>query len=176
MAKDRVWAVVPIKSFADAKSRLAPVLGQALRRGLASLMAERVLKATLASPEIAQTLVVTADPDAQRLAASLGAVCCLMDGDHGVNAAVEAGFREARQHCETVLILPSDVPLAGPEDLARLLSPRGRETTVRIVADKAGRGTNALSIPSAADFAFRFGTDSASAHAESAGMAGLRAE
>mgnify|MGYP002624005630 CR=1 FL=1 len=99
-----------------------------------------------------------------------------MDGDHGVNAAVEAGFREARQHCETVLILPSDVPLAGPEDLARLLSPRGRETTVRIVADKAGRGTNALSIPAAADFAFRFGPDSASAHAESAGMAGLRAE
>lgn len=176
MAKDRVWAVVPIKTFSDAKSRLAPALGQEQRRNLASLMAERVLKATLASPEIARTLVVTADPAAERLALRLGAEPCLLAGDHGVNAAVEAGFRQARQYCETVLILPSDVPLAGPEDLARLLAPRNRDKTVRIVADKAGQGTNALSIPAGADFTFHFGENSASAHAEAAGLAGLRVE
>lgn len=175
MGKDPVWAVVPIKKFSQAKARLTPVLGSAMRRELASLMAEQVLKTVMACPEISGTLVVTSDPSAKRMADRLGARICALPSDEGVNAAVEAGFRLARDHSDRVLILPSDIPLATPGDLARLIAAGTPGETVRIVPDMAGRGTNALLLPSRTDFAFRFGENSAQAHAEAARRSGLQA-
>lgn len=176
MSRDIVRAVVPIKSFSAAKSRLAPVLTPEARRDFASRMAGKVVQSLLACPEISETLIVASDPEVRQLALRLGARLCVLDRDAGVNAAVEAGFRQVRGGCERVLILPSDLPLASCGDFRRLLAAGPRKATLRIVADKEGRGTNALLLPAEAEFQFRFGENSAAAHAEVARKAGLEVE
>ncbi len=173
MENRAVWAVVPIKTFSSAKSRLAPVFGSAQRQRLAKVMARRVLKAVSGCPAIAGVAVVTADPQAKQIAAGFGAEICASEADEGVNAAAAAGFSFVRQRAGRVLILPSDIPLVRPQDLSRLIGQPGEPGSVTIVADTAGLGTNALLLPSRCDFEFRFGINSASRHAESARQAGL---
>ena len=68
-----VWALVPVKSFARAKSRLAGVLGPAEREALARSMFEHVLRVLASSGEVGGVTVVTDGDDVATLARSLGA-------------------------------------------------------------------------------------------------------
>ena len=68
------WTVLlPVKVLARAKSRLAVLAGER-RRELALALAADTVAAVLACPEVARVLVVTSDPVAGPLLASLGAV------------------------------------------------------------------------------------------------------
>ena len=72
-------------------------------------------------------------------------------------------------------MLSSDLPFVAAGDVERLLAAAAPGVAT-VAPDRAGRGTNALALPAAADFRFRFGRDSAAAHAAEARRAGLRAE
>ena len=67
-----VWAAVPVKEFAGAKQRLAPLLTPEQRQALAAAMLEDVL-AALAGAPLAGILVNTVDPLAAELARRYGA-------------------------------------------------------------------------------------------------------
>jgi 2-phospho-L-lactate guanylyltransferase len=68
------WTVLlPVKVLARAKSRLAVLAGDR-RRELALALASDTVAAVLACPEVARVVVVTSDPVAGPLLASLGAV------------------------------------------------------------------------------------------------------
>lgn len=85
----KVWAVVPVKRFSTAKTRLAPVLDSVERAQLARLMVEDVLDALALGKELLLgTVVVTADDNAAALARSRGAEVVSDLADNGINAAV----------------------------------------------------------------------------------------
>ena len=67
------WAVVPAKSLAAAKGRLAPLLTAGEREQLVRAMLTDVVAALLAAPDVRQVLVVSPDAAALELAAALGA-------------------------------------------------------------------------------------------------------
>ena len=100
--KPDVWAAVPVKEFAGAKQRLAPLLTPRQRRELAAAMLEDVLTA-LADALLAGVMVNTVDPLAAELAHRYGARVVTDGARDGHTGAVAAMARilaaEGREPC-----------------------------------------------------------------------------
>ena len=69
----RIVAIIPIGELEGAKSRLGDTLDAEERRDLVTEMLDRTVRAALATPEIAETLVVSPDREVLAQAAALGA-------------------------------------------------------------------------------------------------------
>ena len=167
--------VVPAKALPRGKSRLAPVLEEAERRALSLGFLDRVLRACLAARGVAPGCVQTVSDGADALerARALGAAALAQSGS-GLNRALDQARRAAREDGVPMLIvLSGDLPFVVASDVERLATAAGAGVAV-VAPDRAGRGTNALALPTMADFRFRFGRESAAAHAAEARRAGLR--
>ena len=170
-----VVAIIPIGSLVGAKSRLGAVLDAEERLELTLRLARTTIGAAVASDGIDETLVVTPDDEVRRLAETLGARP-LRQRDGGLNRGVDAGRAEAlAAGAAAVLILPIDLPevsTAAIDADPRDAFGEPRRPLVAIVADRHGRGTNALLLapPDAIDTCF--GGDSRAAHVRAAVEAG----
>jgi 2-phospho-L-lactate/phosphoenolpyruvate guanylyltransferase len=173
---NRIVAIVPVGSLERAKSRLGAVLDAEERRDLVLRLAERTIRAAVATPVIAETLVVTPDDEVRELALEAGARP-LRQRSRGLND----GLREARDEAiaggaDAVLILPIDLPRVSPEAISELAGVAAdyEQPVVAIVGDRHGRGTNALLLAPPDVIDVHFGGDSRDAHASAAAAAGAR--
>ncbi|MCC6213505.1 MAG: 2-phospho-L-lactate guanylyltransferase [Polyangiaceae bacterium] len=170
-----LWAVVPVKRFTRAKSRLAGALDPAARAALARRLADHVLD-VLAAGTVDAALVVTDGADAAEWAAARG-VAVVDDGparggplgaivDVGLAAAAARGGRAA-------IVLMSDLPRLVPDDVRALASALAPGRLV-LAPDHQGTGTNALglALPAAAPSCFGR-ADSAAGHRALAERHGL---
>lgn len=150
---DRVSVLVPIRSFDDAKSRLADVLDRAARQELTRSMAAAVVSAARELP----VFVVTDDEDVARWAEATGADV-IAPGIQGLNESVQVAM-EARRTAgdQRVIVAHADIPLA--TDLG-VVTGRG----VAIAPDRHGDGSNVLSVPTDVGFIFCYGIGSYEAH------------
>jgi 2-phospho-L-lactate guanylyltransferase len=172
----QVHAVIPIGTLDGAKSRLGAVLDAEERRDLVTRLAETTIRAAVATPGIAETIVITPDDQVRGLALAAGARPILQRST-GLNA----GLREARDEVlaaggSALLILPIDLPRITPEALARVVDVLDETPPplVAIVADRHGRGTNALLLAPPDVIDVCFGGDSHGAHVAAAVAAGAR--
>ena len=174
-AGSMIVAIIPVGTLDGAKSRLGAVLDAEERRDLALELAGRTIGASVATPRIAETIVVTPDDEIRDLALGLGARP-LRQRSSGLNG----GLREARAEAiaagaDAVLILPIDLPAISTEALEPLIHAldAGPAPRVVLLPDRHGRGTNALAIapPDAIDFCF--GGESREAHRSAATDAGI---
>lgn len=162
------WAVVPVKRFADAKCRLANALGPDARRRLTNAMLRDVLAALAATPGLDRIVLATSEP----MAAAFG-YPIVDDGGGDLNAAIVRAARVLEAAgVERMLVLPADLPLAKPQEIARLLAA-GRETQMVMVPDERRIGTNALLLSPPSAVAPHFGADSRARHAAAAKKMGL---
>src|SRR5579875_3316941 len=160
----RTAAILPLKGFAHAKSRLAEGLPAAKRAQLAQAMAADVLATLERSVAIAAVIAVCADDDARSLAAAHGAAVVAERLPGGQSAAVALGIARAGQEgFERVLCLPGDCPALSAEDLHALTAPP-RSPAVTIVPDRHGTGTNALLLTPVDVIAPSFGEGSFARH------------
>src|SRR5271170_528804 len=90
----RVWAVVPVKRFDQAKQRLSGVLDSAGRAALAAAMLGDVLEQLTGTAGLTGVLVVTSAAEATAIAESFGAIALSDPADSGVNDAVAHGVRK----------------------------------------------------------------------------------
>jgi len=162
--------LIPVKS-SGAKSRLAPVLSLAERRELQSLLLAGVLRALGEAELLAETYVVTSDPDTLRLAVDSGARSVKESRDRGVNAAVEEGVRVLRRPPK-VMVLPSDLPLLRASDVRRLMW-LSELLKVVIAPSTSFNGTNALVFPPYAGLVLSYDRDSFWNHLRESGRRGL---
>jgi 2-phospho-L-lactate/phosphoenolpyruvate guanylyltransferase len=161
-------AILPIKNFAEAKQRLASELTPGPRKALVEAMFYDVLVALRRSAEIDDTMVVTDDRTAQRIAGGHGAIV-LDDSDRGHSAAAAAGARGAmEQGFDRVLLIPGDCPLVSPTELDELLLRRAGSRSALIIPDRHGTGTNALLLRPPDSMMPSFGPDSRERHVASA--------
>ena len=171
---ERIVAIVPVGTLEGAKSRLGQTLDAEERHDLARRLAIRTIEAVVATPGIAETLVVTPDDEVRRLALDAGARPLRQRGK-GLNA----GLREARDEAidgdaTAIVVVPIDLPALSAAALktvvTALAAPGGPR--VVLVPDRHDRGTNVLGLAPADAIAFRFGGDSRAAHALLAREAG----
>lgn len=172
-ARDIV-AVVPVKDFSLAKQRLAGAFSPAFRRHLAGAMLSDVLEALRATEGLAGIVVVTADPEAGLLAREHGARLLFEKEVRGLNPAVaDAATRLVAEHRGGVLVLPSDIPAATPEEIGRLLAAHGEGRAVSLLRAHDGEGTNALIATPPDVLGFAYGPSSFSAYLAKAAALGI---
>jgi 2-phospho-L-lactate guanylyltransferase len=169
-------AVLPIKSFDDAKQRLVPGLSAGLRRLLVEAMLADVLVALRRARGLEAILAVSSDEDAQRIAGAYGALLLPDDGG-GHNGAGVKGIRYAVQRgFERVLLVPGDCPALDPAEVDALLERPAPQRSALVVPDRHGTGTNALLLSPPDALEPSFGPGSCERHVGLAAAANLPCE
>lgn len=171
MTPSPLWAVVPVKDFGEAKTRLGDILSGEGRSALARAMLRDVLTAVADCPAIVGIVVVTSDDMAVAIAAPFGAIV-VKDGSIGYNEAVRVGISSVRERTASVMVLPADIPSVRAEDITRLASLHPAAPAVTIARAEADGGTNALVMSPPDVIAVQFGTGSEACHLEAAHRAG----
>ena len=143
-----LFAIVPVGRLDGAKSRLGAALDAEERHDLVIAMAETTIRATVATPGITETLVMTPDDAARDLALAAGARP-LRQRTQGLNE----GLREARDEAiaagaTAILIVPIDLPRRShqrrSQPIVGTLDHARRRRSWRSPPTAHGRGTNAL--------------------------------
>jgi len=165
----RCWIVIPIKAPEDCKTRLSPALGDNERQALVAAMLRQTVAA--AHAVVGRDEVLLLGPSRHGLDEGIG---LLADPGQGLNVALGSARDIAvREGIERLLLLSGDLPTIEPDDVAAMLG-----VPANVIAggpDRAGKGTNALSLPlpAAAQFRFRYGEGSFAAHQEEAARLSL---
>lgn len=172
----RTAAILPIKSFAQAKQRLRHDLAAHDRRALVEAMFADALVALGRVHMLERIVVVSGDRVAQRIAGGYGATV-IEDDERGHNTAAARGIAAVREDgIERALLVPGDCPTLSASDLNALLTHPAGERSALIVPDRHGTGTNALLLTPPDVLAPSFGPDSRRRHLADADAAGVRAE
>jgi len=160
------WALVPVKTLASAKRRLSPVLRPPERRALGLAMLQDVLGALAATPGLSGRLVVGRDTEVAEICGRYGAEFLEEPRpSRGLNRALAVGLGAlASRGASRVLIVPSDVPLAVPNDFASILSQAPPAPSITLAPSIDGQGTNALLLAPPLVLRPQFGRSSAPAH------------
>ena len=165
-----MFALVPLKTPSEAKSRLNDRLGAQTRIALSHAMADGVLEALTSAQEITQVFVITSDVELAQLAQKKN--CHVVkDPGQGLNAAVTAGVKQARHFGdEPCLILHGDLPMIAPQDVDGLIRAFARQRevvgyqSIGLVPCKGDQGTNALILHPQTEFSFHYGENSFALH------------
>jgi 2-phospho-L-lactate guanylyltransferase len=145
----RTAAILPVKRFDRAKSRLGASVADALRGQLARAMVDDVLRALACAATVERTIVVTCEPSLAWTTREHGALLLPDDDELSQSAAVTLGIRTAlAEGFQRVLCIPGDCPALDPAELDALLGSdetgAARAARVVIVPDRHGTGTNGL--------------------------------
>jgi 2-phospho-L-lactate/phosphoenolpyruvate guanylyltransferase len=170
------FAILPMKTFDVAKSRLAPEITAGTRKALAEVMFSDVLTALRRTPAIDRIIVITNDNQAERIAGGHGA-SVLADTGESHNDAAMLGINQAlRLGAKRALLVPGDCPLLDPEELGELLAYGVPTPSALIIPDRHGAGTNALLLTPPAALTPAFGEGSCERHFQLATAQGVTPE
>lgn len=165
------WAIIPMKGFAVAKTRLAGTLSPAQREGLARALYLDVLDMVGASGAKGVS-VVTPDGEVSHLARSARADVISDHGSGSMNGAIAAAFAHCRGRARVMLVVPADLPYLRSETL-RQAAEASADGVCLVEAERDG-GTNLLGLRSRTEMKPHFGPGSFRRHLEAARIAGLR--
>ena len=108
-----IVAIIPVKSFDEAKSRLSVLLDREQRMELSRLMLQDTLKTLSLCHELRRIIVVSSDPLANEITQNLGLECLVQSEDKGVSNAVKHAdmfLKSSGGNCISITI-PCDLPL-----------------------------------------------------------------
>ena len=122
LERSGLWALVPIKAFDNAKTRLSAALSARQRHDFARAMAARVVGELRRERAIAGVAIVTDDHDVAAFGRRLGAQVIREEGPSTLTQAVAGGVRELfGSGAAAVLVLPADIPLIRVDDIGALV-------------------------------------------------------
>ena len=138
----KTLAIIPVKTFTQAKTRLA--LSKIQKECLCKIMLEEVLRTISKSKSIDNIAIVSKDEDAMKLGKQFGALE-IYDNDQGVNTAISLADKYlSDKGYDCSVIFPQDIPIMEPSDIDNLLSFLKSSSSVIIVPSLQFNGTNAL--------------------------------
>lgn len=170
MKAGAIWAIVPVKRFAAAKSRLSPVLRQSDRAELAGAMVADVLDVLSSCHGIlAGTVIVTSEQAAVEIARALGVTVMIDERDDGINAAVRQALVElVRSAGAGALVIPSDIPQLTHQTVMQAAAALSEPSVLAIAAAARDGGTNLLGCRPASAMPLEFGLGSFDRHCRAA--------
>lgn len=187
-----LWAVIPTKDPARAKTRLARIFTPEQRRVVSLGLLERTLRVLRETPAVAHCLVVSPAAEPLSLARHYGAH--LLEQavrapsaprdprrlersgaiEDELNAALEQAARAATaQGAEALLVLPADLPCLTAAALTALIARAPGTPGIVLAPDRHRTGTNAVLVMPPTALPFSFGRDSFARHRDVAGRTGL---
>ncbi|MCE2463202.1 MAG: 2-phospho-L-lactate guanylyltransferase [Dehalococcoidia bacterium] len=174
-------AIVPMKPFALAKTRLSGALTPSQRMALSRNMLRRVLRAILAphpglqeDSRVGSVWVVGGDADAREVGSEEGAVWLEDDGSD-VNDTVERAYHRGLESFMAALFIPRDLPFLGPRDVYDIIGASSHMKNITLAPASQDGGTNGILVPSGLPqpFHLMLGHNSFRSHLSQAASLGL---
>jgi 2-phospho-L-lactate guanylyltransferase len=114
----KTFAIVPVKRFDSAKSRLGIILNKYERGQLSKLLVQRTIRVLKSTAGVKKIVLVSSDVKVEKIAHLYGATFLKEKIQCGVNSAVDKGTGFCTDSgAEATLVLPADLPLVIPEDI-----------------------------------------------------------
>jgi 2-phospho-L-lactate guanylyltransferase len=143
MSKLRVGAIVPVKTFSRAKTRLN--LSPERTEQVCKIMLESVLNTISKSAVIENTVVISKDELALGIGKRFGATEIYDQEELGVNnAVILADDYLTNKNFDASIVFPQDIPLIQTEDIDNLINYQSSNRCVLVVPSSKFDGTNAL--------------------------------
>jgi 2-phospho-L-lactate/phosphoenolpyruvate guanylyltransferase len=153
------WALVPIKERAVCKMRLAPILSSRGRLQLVRALLHHVIHTLRNSPGIDHIAVVSAERDDIPTD-----IVLVAHKRQGINQDLtQALHHVAERGATSTVIVPADLPLLDPADVAALLESM-RRSAVAVAPDRHELGTNGLALELPSPLELSFGENSYARH------------
>ncbi|MGC1616382.1 MAG: 2-phospho-L-lactate guanylyltransferase [Candidatus Acidiferrum sp.] len=161
--------LLPVKDLRNAKQRLASLLTQEERFGLAQAMLADSIRAVCGAKGAQKIFVITNYEPAMESAANYGWEILREEHQVSESASVDLASRLCAERGVTALLrLPLDLPLVQPGDIDDLLAAECAAPAVVMVPSRDGTGTNAILRTPPALFPSHFGPDSFAKHFQEA--------
>ena len=172
------WALVPIKPFAGAKTRLEGLLTRSECARLAEEMARDVLRALYSALDISGIAILSTEP---RLATLVDAASAAKPtrlyaeraGEDYRAALGRVAADLASQGARHLLVVPADLPTLSSGDIQQVLE--GHRDGVTVCPAAVDGGTNGLLLSPPTVIPFLYGPASAQRHLGAATAAGVTA-
>ena len=116
---DNIYAIIPVTTFKNAKTRLSPFLSEAERENLLKVMLHDVTDAL--SKHVDKIILISRDEDVLRYAESLNLETILEDENSNLNKALTQAMKYCKGKTRKVIIVPSDIPLIGKTNIKILI-------------------------------------------------------
>ena len=143
----KTFAIVPVKRFENAKTRLSSMLDTEDRIRLSSLMLEDTLQILSVAPPLAQVIIVSADKRADEIATKHGAKFLPEEKENGVNSAVALadGYCIEKEAADATIVIPHDLPLLDSIVISKACELAEKESTCIVICPSVRYdGTNML--------------------------------
>ena len=136
-------AVIPVKTFSKAKSRLE--LSPLQTEKICEIMLEEILQTLSISPQIDKVIIVTKDEKAKEIGKKFNAVLIDDEKEAGVNNAVALADKYLLENnFDTSIVFPQDIPYIKTQDIDFMLQFKADSNYVIVVPSRRFDGTNAL--------------------------------
>jgi 2-phospho-L-lactate/phosphoenolpyruvate guanylyltransferase len=143
----KTFAIVPVKRFENAKTRLSSMLDTEDRIRLSSLMLEDTLQILSVAPPLTQVIIVSADKRADEIATKHGAKFLPEEKEKGVNSAVALAdiYCIEKEAADATIVIPHDLPLLDSIAISKACELAEKESTCIVICPSVRYdGTNML--------------------------------
>ena len=171
----KTFAIVPIKRFENAKTRLSSILDTDDRIRLSLLMLEDTLQILSAVHSLSQLITVSADKRVGEIAVKYGANFLLEEKERGVNSAVAlADSYCMKKAADATMVIPHDLPLLDSTDISKACELAENESTCIVICPSVRYdGTNMLLRKPPSVIGTFYETDSYNMHVKAAIRLGI---
>jgi 2-phospho-L-lactate guanylyltransferase len=170
-----VFAIVPVKRFENAKTRLSSMLDIDERIHLSLLMLEDTLHTLSMASSLTKVVIVSSDKRAEESAKKHGATFVNEETEDGVNSAVALADRYCiKEAADATLIIPHDLPLLDENDISKAQELAQKEShCIVICPSHRYDGTNMLLRKPPSIIATFYDSDSYNMHVKAATSLGI---
>lgn len=171
----KTFAIVPIKRFENAKTRLSSILDTDDRIRLSLLMLEDTLQILSAVHSLSQVITVSADKRVGEIAVKYGANFLLEEKERGVNSAVAlADSYCMKKAADATMVIPHDLPLLDSTDISKACELAENESSCIVICPSLRYdGTNMLLRKPPSIIATFYDADSYNMHVKAAIRLGI---
>lgn len=171
----KIFAIVPIKRFENAKTRLSSILDTDDRIRLSLLMLEDTLQILSAVHSLSQLITVSADKRVGEIAVKYGANFLLEEKERGVNSAVAlADSYCMKKAADATMVIPHDLPLLDSTDISKACELAENESRCIVICPSLRYdGTNMLLRKPPSVIATFYDADSYNMHVKAAIRLGI---
>ena len=139
----KIAAIIPVKTFSQAKTRLDISLEQ--KEELCKLMLEEILHTLSISPQIEKIIIVTKEQKALELGKKFNALVINDSEEKSVNSAVALADNYLLENgFDASIVFPQDIPYIKTQDIDFILNYKIPPNFVIVVPSRRFDGTNAL--------------------------------
>ena len=139
----KIAAIIPVKTFSKAKTRLD--LSPQQVEKLCIIMLEEILHTLSISPQIEKTIMITKEEKAIEIGKKFNTVTIIDENEESVNSAVALADKYLLDNnFDASIVFPQDIPFIKTQDIDFMLNYKMHPNFAIIVPSRRFDGTNAL--------------------------------